>query len=154
MRQKGFATLEVILMVVVIGILASIAVPRFSKMTAAANTARIQADLSTIDAAIAVYYLEKGSAPGSVEALADYFQGQTAPTPPTGGYYLKGSLADNELTTSSKYEITGNGSDARAYLLETNNTADKFYVTDKGNSSSTGGGTTTTGGGSATPPGE
>ena len=52
MNQRGFATLEVILMVMVIGILASIAVPRFSNVTASANTAKIQADLATIDTAI------------------------------------------------------------------------------------------------------
>ena len=51
MNQRGFATLEVILMVMVIGILASIAVPRFNAVTTAANTAKIQADLSTIDTA-------------------------------------------------------------------------------------------------------
>ena len=144
MKQKGFATLEVILMVMVIGILASIAVPRFSTMTAAANTARIQADLSTIDAAIATYYLDKGSAPGNIDALKDYFQGQTVPTPPTGRYFLEGKIVENELTTSSKYGITGTGSDARACLDGTTNTAEKFYVTDKSTTSTTT--TPTTGG--------
>lgn len=134
MRQKGFATLEVILMVMVIGILASIAVPRFSTMTAAANTAKIQADLSTIDTAIAVYYMDKGTAPENLDALKEYFQGQTAPKPPTGKYYLEGTLKTTELTASSKYEITGTDSDARAYLVDAENTAEKFYVTDRSKS--------------------
>ena len=138
MKQKGFATLEVILMVMVIGILASIAVPRFSTMTAAANTARIQADLSTIDTAIAVYYLDKGTNPGSLDDLKDYFQGQTAPTPPTGKYYLNGTIQDEELTAQSKYGITGSGSDARACLEGTTYTAEQFYVTDKGGGNSGG----------------
>ena len=45
MNQKGFATLEVILMVTVIGILAAVAVPKFTDIAAKANTAKIQADL-------------------------------------------------------------------------------------------------------------
>ena len=32
MNQKGFATLEIILMVMVVGILATIAVPQFEKL--------------------------------------------------------------------------------------------------------------------------
>ena len=42
MNQRGFATLEVILMVVIIGILATVAVPRFTDVTTKANTAKIQ----------------------------------------------------------------------------------------------------------------
>ena len=71
MGQKGFATLEVILMVVVIGILASIAVPRFTSVTTAANTAKIQADLTTIDTAIATYYMEYGTYPANIAALVN-----------------------------------------------------------------------------------
>ena len=142
MNQRGFATLEVILMVMVIGILASIAVPRFTNVTAAANTAKIQADLSTIDTAIAVYQMEKGKTPESLDALKDYFQGGTSPTPPTGKYFLEGKLQDNALTTSSEYAVaevkigTSEKTEPRAVIKDTENTADKFYVREK---SSTGG---------------
>ena len=147
MNQRGFATLEVILMVMVIGILASIAVPRFTNVTAAANTAKIQADLSTIDTAIAVYQMEKGKTPESLDALKDYFQGGTSPTPPTGKYFLEGTIQDTELTASSKYGVADVGetgkTETRAIIEGTTNTAEKFYVRDKsstGGSAGTGGG--------------
>ena len=92
MRQKGFATLEVILMILVIAILASIAVPRFSAVSASANTAKIQADLSTIDTAIALYYVDYGEYPKSSDKLSKlngYLQ-NTDLKPPTGSAYING----------------------------------------------------------------
>lgn len=105
MRQKGFATLEIILMVMVIGILASIAVPRFTAVTTAANTAKIQADLTTIDTAIAVYIMEKGDSnvPSSPSGLDDYLQDADNLKPPTGQAYINGTATDIEGTD---YAIT------------------------------------------------
>ena len=107
MNQRGFATLEVILMVMVIGILASIAVPRFTSVTTAANTAKIQSDLSTIDTAIAIYVMEKGTstAPslGESGTLKDYIQDIGNVKPPTGQAYVNGTATD---ITATSYEIT------------------------------------------------
>ena len=106
MNQRGFATLEVILMVMVIGILASIAVPRFTSVTTAANTAKIQADLSTIDTAIAIYVMEKGTstAPTFPDGLKDYLQDADNIKPPTGQAYVNGTATD--ISATAKYEIT------------------------------------------------
>lgn len=110
MRQKGFATLEVILMVMVIGILASIAVPRFTNVTTAANTAKIQSDLSTIDTAIAIYTMEKGTtaAPslGANGTLKDYIQDIANVKPPAGNAYINGTSTAIKAAT---YEITNKG---------------------------------------------
>ena len=126
MNQRGFATLEVILMVMVIGILASIAVPRFTNITAAANTAKIQSDLATIDTAIAVYKMEKGTTP-AITDLGNYFQGGTVPKPPTGKYFLEGTLSTAELTNSDNYGIGMDSTgDTRAVL--NGSTSDKFYT--------------------------
>ena len=130
--QKGFATLEVILMVMVIGILASIAVPRFTSVTTAANTAKIQSDLSTIDTAIEIYYMEHGEYPGEatdIKALDDYIRGASDLKPPTGYAYVEGKLS-TEPFSAKTYGITVNSStkEARAYLKETTNTAEKFYL--------------------------
>lgn len=112
--QKGFATLEVILMVMVIGILASIAVPRFTNVTTAANTAKIQADLSTIDTAIAIYEMENGALSGTptLKTLEDYLQDADNIKPPTG----KANLSDG-----TEYTIPGNP----AYSITNKGTADK-----------------------------
>lgn len=136
--QKGFATLEVILMVMVIGILASIAVPRFTSVTAAANTAKIQSDLSTIDTAIAVYEMEKGSEPTSISDLNTYFQGNTVPKPPTGKCYM--GTEEPTAIPAGEYEIAdvAVSSDAnstktkRAVLGTDKKKAEDFYIKKSG----------------------
>ncbi len=101
MNQRGFATLEVILMVMVIGILASIAVPRFTSVTAAANTAKIQADLSTLDTAIAIYTMENGepTSTPTLTTLAPYLKDAENIKPPTGSALIKGNQEKIEGTT-------------------------------------------------------
>lgn len=96
MNQKGFATLEIILMVMVVGILATMAVPQFNKITAAANTSKVQSDLAAINTAIAVYQMEKGTTPSYADLTANgttYFE-NGAPQPPTGKIYVNGNVVD------------------------------------------------------------
>lgn len=132
MNQRGFATLEVILMVMVIGILASIAVPRFTNVTTAANTAKIQSDLSTIDTAISIYYMEHGSYPKALNQLTEYLRGADGNLkPPSGKVYLNGNetAVDVPATEYTIQEASGNN-EARA-ILGSSNTADKFYIPKK-----------------------
>ena len=137
--QKGFATLEVILMVMVIGILASIAVPRFANITAKANTAKIQADLSTIDTAIAVYEMEQSTDLGTdVQALVDAGYLQAKPEPPSGKCYFEESDNNSSLKdikdVGSAYTIgnvaisTGNSKTTKRAVLGDDNTVEKFYT--------------------------
>lgn len=134
MRQKGFATLEVILMVVVIAILASIAVPRFTSVTTAANTAKIQADLSTIDTAIALYYMEHGTYPAAaanLDALEDYLRGAKGDLKPPKGYAYLNEEPTQFTETTYKIKAGSTTEEARAYLKDEANTAEKFYVPKK-----------------------
>ena len=142
MNQRGFATLEVILMVMVIGILASIAVPRFTNVTTRANTAKIQADLTTIDTALAVYLMEKGDDKNpSVEDLASEGYLQGVPKPPTSScYFDSGSgatitststIAGSTLAYTIKDVTIGTGTSAvtvKRAVLGDENTAEKFYA--------------------------
>ena len=114
MNQKGFATLEVIMMVVVIGILATIAVPRFTDVTTKANTAKIQSDLSTIDTAIQMYYMEKNSYPSQISDLVDNGYLMDEPKPPTGKAYMK-----NSDDTSTKFTAQDINSTATSYGINT-----------------------------------
>lgn len=104
MNQKGFATLEIILAVTIIGILAAVAVPRFTDVTAKANTAKIQADLSTLDSAIALYEMENGSSPSQLSDLKSYIQDVDNLKPPTGNAF-KGSDSAEKITATA-YTIT------------------------------------------------
>lgn len=128
MNQRGFATLEVILMVMVIAILASIAVPRFNAVMTAANTAKIQSDLSTIDTAIAIYTMENGTAPSAVSDLKSYLRGAEGELkPPSGKCYIAGDETD---IPSGGYTISTIDNEPRAVLGT--NTAEKFYTKKSG----------------------
>lgn len=106
MNQKGFATLEIILMVMVIGILATMAVPQFEKITAAANTSKVQSDLAAMNAAIAVYQMEKGTTPTAITDLAPYLE-NGAPQAPTGKIYIDGTIT--AIADDTAYDLDSNG---------------------------------------------
>ena len=101
MNQKGFATLEIILMVVVLGILASIAVPRFTDVTTKANTAKIQSDLAALNSALAVYEMENGSLPDNFNTLVTKNYLVAAPVAPESGKYYVGNATDDVKSTGS-----------------------------------------------------
>ena len=68
-NQKGFTLIELMVVVLIIGILVAIAIPVFGS---AANNARLksdQANLRTIDGAIAQYVAENNADPADVAAL-------------------------------------------------------------------------------------
>ena len=107
--QGGFTLVEVLIVVTMIGILASVAVPRFTSSLELANTAKVQADLQTLDAAIVMYEAEKGTTPNSIDDLAEYVN--DLPTPPKGKCRLK-STGTHEIVATQyaiKEETVGTG---------------------------------------------
>ena len=113
MNQKGFATLEIILMVMVIGILATMAVPQFEKITASANTSKVQSDLAAINSASAVYQMEKGAIPtyaqlteATTSGKATYFE-NGVPQPPTGKIYISGTVTS--IAANTNYNLDSDG---------------------------------------------
>lgn len=66
--QQGFTLVELMVVIAVIGILAVIAIPRFTGTTELANGAKMAADLRTIDSAIAIA-VASGKAAAAVESL-------------------------------------------------------------------------------------
>ncbi len=88
--RNGFSLLEMLVVVGIILILATVAVPKFMS---AGKTAKISADIRTIDNAAALYEIDKGKYPDSVAALAEkdsdgkaYLQFE--PKLPDGGTYV------------------------------------------------------------------
>ena len=120
LNERGFATLEVILMITVLGILSAVAIPRFTAITTSANTAKVQADLSTLDTAIALYQMDNGTAPTNLKKdLATYVDNIDDLKPPTGTIYVEGDEknatsydlnTDNDTKTTRAVVVTDSGS--------------------------------------------
>lgn len=112
--QGGFATLEVILMVTVLGILAAIAVPRFEDVTARANTAKVQSDLTTIDTAIQLYEMNETAAltnGADISVLKKYLTDAENIVPPQSGKIFMGGTSAEALPSDKKYVISSADAD-------------------------------------------
>ena len=83
-NQRGFSLLEMLVVVSMVGVLAAVAVPRFTNAVALANTARIQSDLQVLNSAVMMYRMEKGTNPAKIEDLGTYVLDIGNVKPPKG----------------------------------------------------------------------
>ena len=60
--RKGFTLIEILLVIIIIGIIAAVAIPSFTNMTTRNNTAKAKADLRSLQVAVENYYLYNASA--------------------------------------------------------------------------------------------
>lgn len=92
-KRKGFTLIELIMVIVIIGILAAIAIPKFVNLRREAKRASCQGSVGAIRAALSNYYAYyslndatyTGSFPSSVHDLDTYFQDGTVPDFPGAG---------------------------------------------------------------------
>ena len=67
--RAGFTLVEIMLVVIIIGVLAAMIVPRFAGRTEQAKIARAKADMAALGLALDMYELDTGAYPDDLTAL-------------------------------------------------------------------------------------
>jgi len=70
-RRRGFTLIEVLIVVIILGILATIAIPQFSNMVKRARLAEAWTNLAAIRTAQSVYYLDEDAYASAIGDLSD-----------------------------------------------------------------------------------
>lgn len=92
-KQQGFTLIEIMVVIVILGVLAALVVPKIMSRPDEARVVAARHDISAIGQALKLYKLDNGSYPSTEQGLAALTQKPTvAPVPnnwKTGGYLDK-----------------------------------------------------------------
>ena len=95
-KYRGFTLIEIMLVVIIIGALAAMIVPRLAGRSDQAKVAVAKADISNISTALKLYELDNGTVPTSTQGLAALREkSSSAPLPKNwNGPYLEKNALD------------------------------------------------------------
>lgn len=118
-KKNGFSLIELLVVITIIGILATIGMMSYRTANQKARDSRRQADIQAIQSALEVYRSQNDQYPGSIDdsVLGSYFTDGRVPTPPDGGVYPYESPYDSSIY---RYQL--------GYDLETDGATGIKYV--------------------------
>ena len=108
--QKGFTLVELLVVVAIIGVLAAVAIPKFTGATDEAKVAKIKADMRTIGSAIALYQAKNnGTNPTDLAILVTDKYLASEPKDPDGTSYAYAAGVASIRFNSKTYRSDGTG---------------------------------------------
>lgn len=95
-RSRGFTLIEIMVVIVILGILAGLVLPRFMGRTEEAKKVKAKLQIENLEAALKLYKLDNGAYPTTEQGLEALVQKPTTGAIPAnwreGGYLEKGKI--------------------------------------------------------------
>lgn len=117
-RKAGFTLIELLLVLMILGVLAAIVVPKFAGRTEQARVTAAQTQISTFGTALDAYEVDNGSYPRGSGGLDELVQ-QPRDAKNWKGPYIKGEIPRDPWGNAYLYECPGkqnpNGYDIMSY---------------------------------------
>ncbi len=108
---KGFTLIELMVVVVILGVLASLIVPRLMGRTDEAKQVKARVDIATIETALKLYRLDNGNYPTTEQGLMALVEQPTSEPVPAkwneGGYLEKGKIPKDPWNREYLYLCPG-----------------------------------------------
>ena len=111
-RKKGFTLLELLIVVVIIGVLATFAIPQFLKATERARYGKAQNTISLISQGVKMYYADTGDFTNNIAAIDPYVEiNAQQDADKDWNYSINGSAASSYTVEASRNGGSYGGND-------------------------------------------